>query len=140
MKSRFASNLLIRALFPAALLLAFACPARTAAQTATGQDHVVSSQALQQQVQTSSADRQKNIETLKNILETPTAKKAMQDAKVDPTQVKKAIPTLSDEELSNLAGRVNKAQHDFSAGFIGPGLFTILILLVILIIIIIVIH
>ena len=33
----------------------------------------------------------------------PEAQKAMHDAKVDPAQVKNAIPTLSDQELANLS-------------------------------------
>ena len=47
---------------------------------------------------------------------------------------------MSDAELANLSGRVTHAQSDLAAGYIGPGLFTIIILAVILIIIIIVVH
>jgi Flp pilus assembly protein TadB len=130
---------LLGGLAPVALLLAFVAP-RTVAAQATDQDHVVSSQALDQQLANSSAARQQNIDTLQKLLETPTAQKAMHDAKVDPQQVKSAIPTLSDDELANLSGRANKAQSDLAAGFIGPGLFTIIILAIIVIIIIIVIH
>jgi CHASE3 domain sensor protein len=139
MKLTSTFRLLLRGLAPAALLLAFAAPMAIHAQ-ATNQDHVVSSQALDQQLTTSSATRQQNIETLQKLMETPTAQKAMHDAKVDPQQVKTAIPTLSDDELANLSARVNHAQHDLAAGYIGPGLFTIIILVVILIIIVIVIH
>ncbi len=134
---------LVKSLAPLALLLAFLCATQTLAQAvdpASNQDHIVSSQVLQQQVVTSAAARQKNIETLTELLKTPTAQKAMHDAKVDPVQVKNAIPTLSDDELANLSGRVTKAQSDFSAGLIGIGLFTIIILVVILIIIVAVIH
>jgi Flp pilus assembly protein TadB len=139
MKLRPIFRLLLRGLAPAALLLAFATP-RTITAQAADQDHVVSSQALDQQLANSSATRQQNIETLQKLMETPTAQKAMHDAKVDPQQVKSAIPTLSDDELANLSARANNAQHDLAAGYIGPGLFTIIILAVIVIIIIIVIH
>lgn len=132
-------SLASRIVLPAALLLAFAVPSSTKAQP-VDQDHIVSSQALDQQVQTSSAERQKNIEVLNNLVATPTAQKAMKDAKIDPQQVKTAIPTLSDKELSDLATRTTNAQHDLAAGYIGPGLFTIIILAIILIIIVIVIH
>jgi CHASE3 domain sensor protein len=130
---------LLKGIAPAALLLAFVAPQTITAQAAT-QDHVVTSQALDQQLTTSSAERQKNIETLQKLMETPTAQKAMHDAKVDPAQVKNAIPTLSDQELANLSARTTHAQNDFAAGYIGPGLFTIIILAIILIIILIVIH
>jgi Flp pilus assembly protein TadB len=139
MKLTPAFRRLLQGLVPVALLLAFVAPKTITAQ-ATEQDHVVSSQALDQQVANSSATRQQNIDTLQKLLDTPTAQKAMHDAKVDPQQVKTAIPTLSDDELANLSGRVDKAQHDLAAGYIGPGLFTIIILAVIVIIIIIVIH
>lgn len=123
----------------AALLLAFAVPSSIRAQ-AVNQDHIVSSQALDNQVQTSSAERQKNIDVLNNLVATPTAQKAMRDAKIDPQQVKSAIPTLSDKELSDLSQRATTAQQDFAAGHIGPSLFTVIILAIILIIIVIVIH
>jgi hypothetical protein len=134
---------LVRGLAPIALLLAFLCPTRAKAQSAdpaSDQDHIVSSQALQQQVANSAQNRQKNIDTLTELLKTPIAQKAIHDAKVDPVQVKNGIPTLSDAELANLAGRVTKAQSDLSAGVLGIGLFTIIILVVILIIIVAVIH
>jgi hypothetical protein len=130
---------LLQSLAPAALLLALAAPPNITAQAAD-QDHVVSSQALDQQVANSSATRRQNIDTLQKLLETPAAQKAMHDAKVDPQQVKSAIPTLSDDELANLSARTHKAQSDLAAGLIGPGLFTIIILAIIVIIIIAVVH
>lgn len=145
MKINIMGRHLLCAVTPAALLMALAIPMGASAQAANpavqpDQDHIVTSQALQQQVENQSTDRQKNIETLQDLLTTPTAQKAMHDAKVNPEQVKRAIPTLSDEELASLSARTRSAQQQFAAGFIGTGLFTILILLVILIIILIVIH
>lgn len=136
---------MLRAVLPVAVLLAFAMPKGAAAQAANpspdpSQDHIVSSQALQQQVQSSSDQRQQNIDTLQQMLKLPEAQKAMHDAKVTPEQVKQAIPTLSDQELSDLAARTRNAQQQFNAGYIGTGLFTIIILLVILIIIVVVVH
>lgn len=128
---------------PVALFAALTLPAQSNAQTAAStadQDHIVSSQTLQQQVETSSAARQKNIDTLNQLVSTPTAQKAMQDAHIDPQQVKSAIPTLSNQDLANLAARATNAQQEFAAGHIGPGLFTIVVLAIILIIIVIVVH
>lgn len=155
MKQFSPCKLLLRAIAPAALLLTFAAPRNAAAQASSpvpkseapgapsavvDQDHIVSSQALQQQVESNSAERQRNIDTLENMLTLPEAQKAMRDAKVNPEQVKQAIPTLSDKELADLGARTRKAQQQFAAGFIGTGLFTIIILLVILIIVVIVVH
>lgn len=125
------------------LCVALSLPAFSHAQAtnpSNDQDHVVSSQALQQQVESNSAARQKNIEILNQLVATPSAQKAMHDAKIDPQQVKNAIPTLSDHDLANLAARATNAQQQFAAGHIGPSLFTIMILLVILIIVVIVVH
>ena len=115
------------------------CTPRAHAQ-AVDQDHIVSSQALKQHVVTATATRQENIDTLTNMLATPVAQKAMRDAKVDPVQVKNAIPTLSDEELANLSGRVTKARSDFSAGILGVGLLTLIILVIILVIVVSIVH
>lgn len=139
--SRRLGKLLTRIAAPAALMAALAVPMSSHAQaTTTNNDHLVTPQAMQQQVQDSSAARQKNINVLNKLIESPTAQKAMHDAKVDPMQVKSAIPSLSDHDLANLSARATKAQNDFSAGYIGPGLFTVIVLAIILIIIVIVIH
>ena len=137
------SSRLVRCVAPLTLLLTLLWWGRAAAQAidpTSDRDHIVSSQALQEQAVSATAARQKHIDTLTEILKTPTAQKAMRDAKVDPVQVKSAIPTLSDDELANLSGRVTKAQSDFSAGIIGIGLFTLIILVVILIIIVAAVH
>jgi hypothetical protein len=140
---------MLRPLLPAALLLALATQGTAAAQTTSqnpsnqnpaSQDHIVSSQALQQQVESNSADRQRNIDTLEQMLKLPEAQKAMHDANVNPEQVKRAIPTLSDKELSDLSARTRNVQQQFKAGFLGVGLFTIIILLIILIIVIAAVH
>ena len=141
------SKLLVRYVVQLALLLACLSFARVSAQTAgqtldqaLDQDHLVSSQVLEQQMVTAEESRQKNIFTLTELLKTPIAEKAMRDAKVDPVQVKNAIPTLSDDELANLSGRVTRAQSDFSAGLLGIGLLTLIILAVIVIIVVAAVH
>ncbi len=143
MKSFFAA-IVLRALIPAALVVALACPryaiAQAAAPQAADQDHIVSSDALQQQVESSSADRQKNIDTINELLSTPQAERVMRDHHIDARQVHEAVPTLSDRELGDLATRASHAQHDFSAGLLGIGLFTLIILLIIVIIVVAVVH
>ncbi len=136
--------LLTRAIVPAALVVALAWPSGSFAQAvekqSPNQDHVVSTQGLQQQLQSSSADRQKNIDSINNLLSTPQAQSVMHDRHIDAQQVRNAIPTLSDKELSDLGARASHAQQDFSAGHIGPSLFTLIIIVVIVIIIVAIVH
>lgn len=89
---------------------------------------------MQQQVQNATATRQQNIDTLNQFLATPTANKAMKDAKIDPAQVKNAIPTLSDAELANLSARASHAQSQFAAGGLTTLALALIILAVVLII------
>lgn len=96
--------------------------------------HLVSPAQLQQQAQTATATRQQNIETLNQFLATPTANQAMKDAKIDPAQVKDAIPTLSDAELANLSARASHAQTQFAAGGLSTLALALIILAVVLII------
>ncbi len=61
----------LRAAIPAALVLTLGCSTGAFAETTTADDHIVSSQALEQQVQASSATRQKNIGMLTESMSTP---------------------------------------------------------------------
>ena len=133
------STLALHAVVPAVLVVLMSYPSDLVAQTAA-EEHIVSSQNLQQQLQTSSATRQKNIETLTNFMGTPQAQKAMRDAKIDPVQVQKAIPTLSDHELANLSSRATDAQQKFAAGVLGTSTLTLIIVLIAIIVIVAIIH
>ena len=121
-------------LLPLLACVAFSVPA------ARAQDHVVSSQALQQQIQTNTATRQQNIDTLTKFLSTPTADHAMRDHHFDPVKVRTAIPTLSDQELANLASRANDAQQKFSAGLLGLGMLLIILIAIVVIIVVVAVH
>lgn len=123
-----------------AFFLLFACTTQLYAEAAIEQDHVVSPQALQQQVESSSATRQKNIETVTEFLSSPAADRAMRDAQVDPVQVRTAIPALSDAELANLSARATDAQQKFAAGHFGPGLFTLVVIAIVVIIVVAIVH
>ena len=80
------------------------------------QSHVVSPSDLQKEVLSTSQARQHNISAVQQFLSTPRAEKAMKSAQIDPQQVKTAISTLDDQDLSQLAARADKAQNDFAAG------------------------
>ena len=100
-----------RTLIASVLALFFLVPADVVAQ-----NHVVSPADLQKEAVTASQVRQQNLEAVQKFLFNPTGEKAMKSAGIDPQQVKTAVPTLSDEELAQLAARANKAQADFAAG------------------------
>lgn len=130
------TNLLIQGALPGVLVCALAFPVDIFAQRA--QEHIVSPQALQQQLEATAAARQQNIDTVQNFLSSPIGQRAMQESHVTPVQVKTAIPTLTDEELSSLATRVTDAQMKFAAGTIGNrDLLIIAVAILVLILIII---
>ena len=133
------STLLLQGVVPAVLTVLVSYPAGVLAQTASS-EHIVRSKALQQQVESSSATRAKNVENLRQFMSTPTAQKAMRDAKIDPVQVQNAIPTLSDSELANLSLRASDAQQKFSAGALTNNMLTLIIVLIAVIIIVAIIH
>jgi hypothetical protein len=112
-------------------------PARTSTASAVSdQDsHLVTPAQLDGQVQASTGTRQKEIKNLTEFLSTPLAVKAMKDAKVDPVQVRTAIPSLSDAELADLSARADQAQHDFAAGMSNNTLLIIILVLVAVILI-----
>jgi len=101
--------------------------------------HLVTATQLDQQVQASTATRQKEIRNLTQFLSTPLAEKTMKDARIDPVQVRTGIPSLSDAELADLSARADHAQHDFAAG-ISNNTLLIIILVIVAVILIAVIH
>ena len=60
----------------------------------------------------------------------------MQNAHINPTQVKTAIPTLSNEELASLATRAADAQMQFAAGSFTNDQLLIVILIIALVIVV----
>lgn len=95
---------------------------------------------MQDQLARSAADRQKNIETVKRFFSTPIADKAIRDAHYDPQQVQRAIPTLSDQELANLAARSNEVQQEFVAGRLTKTELGLIAVAFVVLIIVIIVH
>ena len=139
MKLSTPSTIMLRALIPAALTVLLAFPGDIFAQSPQP-DHLVSPQALQQQVESGSRMRQQNIRTITDLLNTPIAERAMRDAHYDPIQVKTAVPTLSDQELASLAVRATDVQQKISGGVLGFGLITLLVIALIIIIVVAIVH
>ena len=80
------------------------------------ENHVVSPAEIQKNAVAATQARQQNVEAVTRFLSSPKAKQALKSAHLNPTQVKTAVSTLSDEEVAQLASRVDKAQADFAAG------------------------
>jgi hypothetical protein len=83
---------------------------------AFAQDHVVSSQAIQQELLNSAAKRDQNANTLNAFFGSESSQKALKNSGMSSEQVRKAVSQLNDNELAQLAGKANKAQQDFAAG------------------------
>ena len=101
----------IRCFTACVFIAAFAVPGQVMAQS-----HLVSPSDLQKEMIAARETRQQRLEKVTGFLSSDRAQQAMKSARIDPQQVKNAIPTLSDEELTRLASRVDNAQHDFAAG------------------------
>ena len=99
-------------------------------QNAAAQNHVVSPRDLQQQVVTTSQERQKSIEQINEFFSSPLAQKALAEHHIDAQQVKTAVSRLSDEELARVAARTEKAQQDFAAGAITDHLLVLIVIVI----------
>jgi hypothetical protein len=114
------------------LAVIFAIP-----QSLVAQAHVVSPADLQNAIVAATQARQREVETIRQFLSSPAAEKALKSARMDPTQVKQAVSSLSDQELAQLASRAQKAQADFAAGNLSErDLLIILIAIAVIILII----
>ena len=102
-----------RAMTACVLVTIFAIPQNLFAQAA---EHVVSPAELQKAAVDASRARQDNLATLKAFFSSEKARQTLKSAHADPEQVRRAVASLSDAELAQLASRVNKAQADFAAG------------------------
>lgn len=101
------------------------------------QDHVVSPTEIQKEAVAATTARQHNVATITRFLSSSQAKQALKDAHVNSTEVKSAVANLSDEEVAQLASRVDKAQADFAAGNMSDrDLILILLAVVVLILVI----
>ena len=101
----------VRAVAACILVAIFAVPPSLLAQS-----HVVSPADLQKEMVASTQVRQHNLETVRQFLSSERAENALKSAHINPVQVQTAVATLSDQELAQLASKVDKAQADFAGG------------------------
>ncbi|MDE3106294.1 MAG: PA2779 family protein [Acidobacteriota bacterium] len=121
-----------------ALVTAFAIPQGLVAQSS---EHVVSPTELQKAVVDASRGRQQNLDTLNQFFSSEKAQQALESAHQNPEQVRKAVASLSDSDLAELASRANKAQAEFAAGRIDDhDLLIILVCIAALLLVIVTVH
>lgn len=123
----------IRVAIASVLAMFFVVPSDVMAQ-----NHVVSPTELQKEVVAASQTRQRNIDTLQQLLSSPAAEKAIKSAQMDPRQVKNAVSALDDQDLARLAARADKANADFAAGSLSDRDLILIIVAIAVIILIIV--
>ena len=132
------SRQLVRALMTTALVTAFAIPQGLVAQSS---EHVVSPTELQKAVVDASRGRQQNLDTLNQFFSSEKAQQALESAHQNTDQVRKAVASLSDDDLAQLAARANKVQADFAAGRIDDhDLLIILVCIAALVLVIVAVH
>jgi hypothetical protein len=120
------------------LLIAVLSLAVTLTPNLFAQDHVVSSTDLQKDVQAVAAARQKSMQQLDKLLDSPQGQKALETAHVSYQQVQKAVASLDDADLARLTARAQQAQNDFAAGRMSDRDLIIILLAVVVIVLIIV--
>ncbi|HEX5411738.1 MAG TPA: PA2779 family protein [Terriglobia bacterium] len=104
---------------------------------ATASQHVVPPAELQQATTSAANSRQQNIDKVQKFFSSQQAEAALKSAHLDPTQVKTAVPSLSNQELARLASRADKTQQNFAAGALTTRQVTIIIIAAAVIIIVI---
>jgi len=107
-------------------------------QNLMAQAHIVSPSDLQKATVAATQARQRNMETVQNLLSSAAAEKAMRSAHIQPGQVQRGVSNLSDQELAQLASRSEKAQADFAAGNLSDRDLLIIVLAVAALVLIIV--
>ena len=104
-------------------------------------DHMVSPQAMQQDLTASAAQRAQNQQQIQDLFAQPRVQQALRAARIAPEQVQRAVSQLSDADLARLAARSAAAQKDFAAGNISDhDLLIILVCIAALLLVIVAVH
>jgi hypothetical protein len=109
-----------------------------APQNLAAQTHVATPSDLQQATVASTQKRAADMAKLNRVLSTPIGQKALKEAHADATQVKNAMANLSDQDLTRLAARADKAQKDFAAGSITDHMLLLIVIAIVIVIVIII--
>jgi len=119
-----------RGLLASLLVLIVALPQNVFAQAR----HLVTPAELHRELLTVARMREQNRQTLRQFLSSEAGKNALRVVHSDPVEVTRAIATLSDAELAQLAQR--ESQRDFAAGALSKEALLIVAIAVIVVVII----
>jgi hypothetical protein len=106
---------------------------------ARAEDHLVSREAVRERVLDAATQRARSLSTIDAVLSTPEAVQAAASLGADTTQLRAALPTLSDAEIADLATRAEALQSDPVAG-LDDDIRTLLIIFLIVAIVILVLQ
>lgn len=84
--------------------------------TTLGAEHVIPQAALRQSLVSAAAARRANEAKVSGFFALPAVAGTLKKHGIDARRVERAVPTLSDQELAELAARTEKAQANFAAG------------------------
>jgi hypothetical protein len=102
---------------------------------ASGHEHIVSMTELQGKLRSVAAEREKNIDDIQRVLSYPAAEAALKKSNVNLGQVRAAVATLSDDELTRLANQARASEKDVEGGLI-VGLLALIGLIVVIIVVV----
>ena len=119
-----------RGLLASLLVVIVALPQNVFAQA----PHLVTPAELHRELLTAARMREQNRQTLRQFLSSEAGKNALRVVHSDPVEVTRAIATLSDAELAQLAQR--ESQRDFAAGALSKEALLIVAIAVIVVVII----
>src|SRR5438128_10168567 len=100
-----------RGLLASILVVIIALPQNVFAQA----PHLVTPAELHRELLTAARMREQNRQTLRQFLSSEAGKNALRVVHSDPVEVTRAIASLSDAELAQLAQRADKSQRCFGA-------------------------
>jgi len=96
--------------------LAFILAAALGAVPVGAGDHLVTQNAVDARMSAAARERAQNVATIDHVLSSPRAAKTARSAGVDLAKVRGAVPSLSDQELRDLAVRAASLRSDVVAG------------------------
>jgi hypothetical protein len=101
---------------------------------AAAHEHIVPLKELQSKLTSAANERAKNVEDIQRVLSYPAAAAALQKANVSQEQMRTAVATLTDDELSRLSARARASEKDVEGGLI-VGLLALIGLVVVIIVV-----
>jgi len=105
------------------------------------ESHIVSPAELHQRLTGQAAARRAQEARIQGFLATPGVAKTLRTAHIDAAQVSQAVSTLDDQEVAELAARVDSVNRDIAAGALSNEQITyILIALCTAVIVLILVH